>query len=215
MPAISPGVPPSVPRSVLSGGGGPVRFTVADVLSMIRQGILPEDARVELLDGILVHKDRGEQGGDPMAHGPRHRKCVRRLAALSARIDSPGRHAQSQLPIVCEDGEMPEPDFAVIRGTDDDYDGGLPTAADAVCVVEVADSSLERDRDEKRPVYAAAGLPWYLIVNLRTDTLELYTDADRAGRQYLTTRIFRLGDVVRIPLGAGVTLDVPAGEILP
>ncbi len=197
-----------------AGRGGPVRFTVADVLSMVRQGILPEDATTELLDGIVVHKDRSEQGGDPMSHGPRHRKCVRQLAALAARIDSADRHAQSQLPIVCGDGEMPEPDFAVIRGTDDDYDDALPTAADAFSVIEVADSSLERDRDEKLPVYAAAGVPWYLIVNLRTDALQLYTDPDPRG-QYRTAETLRRGDVLRLPIGGGLVLDLPVADVLP
>jgi len=192
-----------------------VRFTVAGVLGMIRQGILPEDARTELLDGILVHKDRSEQGGDPMALGPRHRKGVRRLAALSARIDSPERHAQSQLPIVCGEGEMPEPDFAIIRGTDDDYDDTLPTAADALGVVEVSDASLERDRDEKGPAYAAAGIGWYLIVNLRTDTLELYTDPDRSGRRYLASEVLRTGDFVRFPLGGGAVLELSVDTVLP
>ena len=150
-----------------------------------------------------------------MSHGTRHRKCVRRLAALSSRIDSADRHAQSQLPIVCGDGEMPEPDFAVVRGTDDDYDDALPTAADALCLVEVADSSLERDRDEKLPVYAAAGVPWYLIVNLRSNTLELYTDPDLVGRAYQVTATLRLGDTVRIPLGDGTTLDLDVADVLP
>ena len=212
---VLPATTTPVPPSVAAGRGGPVRFTVADVLSMVRQGILAEDATTELLDGLVVHKDRSEQGADPMSHGPRHRKCVRKLAALSGRIDSADRHAQSQLPIVCGDGEMPEPDFAVVRGTDDDYDAALPTAADAFCVVEVADSSLERDRDEKLPVYAAAGVAWYLIVNLRSDTLELYTDPDPTGRQYRSTQVIRAGESLRMPLGGGLGLDLAAVDVLP
>jgi hypothetical protein len=40
---------------------------------------------------------------------------------------------------------MPEPYFSVIRGTDADFTDDLPSAAALLCLVEVADSSLERD----------------------------------------------------------------------
>ena len=52
------------------------------------------------------------------------------------------------------------------------YRQRLATAADAWCVVEVADSSYERDRGEKYRAYAAAGVEQYIIINLRNRTAE-------------------------------------------
>src|ERR1700722_11253416 len=103
----------SLPRS-----GHLVHFTVDDVTLMVRQGILPEDSTTELLNGLIVVKDRADHAGDPMVHGARHRLAIRRLMALAARIESDSRHAQVQLPIICGVDQMPEPDFAVIKGTD-------------------------------------------------------------------------------------------------
>ena len=140
---------PPIPQSALAGRGGLVQFTVDDLMRMIRDGSVAEDASAELLNGYIVHTDRSAHGGDPTMHSPAHRKAVRRLTSLVAGIDTADRHVQIQSPIVCSTLQMPEPDFAVIRGSDDAYTDRLPGAADAFCVVEVADSSLERDRHEK------------------------------------------------------------------
>jgi Uma2 family endonuclease len=43
-------------------------------------------------------------------------------------------------------------------------------------VVEIADSTLERDRAYKAPIYARAGIPEYWIVNLVERRLEIYRD---------------------------------------
>lgn len=53
-------------------GYGPVRFTVSDTLEMVEQGILPEDGRIELLDGSLVYRDRFDLRGDEIVEGPKH-----------------------------------------------------------------------------------------------------------------------------------------------
>ena len=151
---------------------------------MLRAGLLPEDATTELLDGCLVRTDRSTHGGDPMAHSPGHRYTVCRLTTLAAAIDGPDRHVQIQLPIVCGPNQMPEPDFAVVRGPDADNAARLPTAADVLCVIEISDSSLERDREEKLPIYARAGVPQYVILNLRNRTGEAY--GDRTERRDVT-----------------------------
>lgn len=46
---------------------------------MIEEGILPEDTGVELLDGVLVRKDRGDAGGDPTTVGEAHAYVVTQL----------------------------------------------------------------------------------------------------------------------------------------
>jgi len=38
--------------------------------------------------------------------------------------------------------------------------------ADVLVIIEVADSSLEYDRDVKAPIYANAGIPEYWLVDL-------------------------------------------------
>ena len=60
------------------------------------------------------------------------------------------------------------------RGTVDDYVGGHPGPADVALVVEVADTTLAKDRRRKR-TYGPAGIPVYWIVNLRDRKVEVYT----------------------------------------
>lgn len=50
-------------------------------------------------------------------------------------------------------------------------------------MVEVADSTLERDRTLKRQIYARAGIPTYWIANLVNGQLEIYTQPTPDGYQ--------------------------------
>ena len=208
--------PLPVPASALADRGGLVRFTVDAVQAMLRAGLLPEDATTELLDGCIVHIDKSAHGQNPTTHSPAHRYTVRRLTALAAVLDTPDRHVQIQLPIICGPAQMPEPDFAVIRGTNADYMDRLPTAADDVmCVIEVSDSSLERDRDEKRPVYARAGVPQYVILNLRNRTAEVYADPDRSAGTYAAPTVLAITDALDLRIGQTQTMTIALAGVLP
>jgi Uma2 family endonuclease len=205
----------AIPPSALAGRGALVRFTVDDVLSMIRRKSLAEDARTELLNGYIVQVDRSSVGGDPSMHSPGHRKSVRLLTALVGKIDSPLRTTQIQLPIVCAERQMPEPDFAVVRGTDDDFTDGLPPASEVHCVVEVADSSLERDRGEKLPIYARAGIPQYIIINLRNRTAEVYANPDSAAGTYPPATIVTEQQRLALRVGDAELFSVDLASLLP
>jgi Uma2 family endonuclease len=89
----------------------------------------------------------------------------------------------------------------VLRGSRSDYRDRLPHAADAFCVIEVADSSYERGGGEKLNGYANAGVEQYIIVNLRTRTAEVYTHPDPAGGAYLETRIIPQDQQLALRLG--------------
>src|SRR2546426_2405830 len=133
-----------------------VPLTVDQYHRMIEQGIVPEDSSVELLRGVLVRKDRSSPGTDPMGHSPLHKLVVAALTALAARINSDACHLQIQLPVSCPPDGEPEPDASIVRGTPRDYRDRLPGPGDVSCVVEVAHSSVQRDREVKLPIYAAA-----------------------------------------------------------
>ena len=141
---------------------------------MIEAGELTTDDRVELLDGELV---------DKMPKNPSHSLVTRKLDRRLMTLVDDGWHVRNQEPVTLSASE-PEPDLAVVRGTEDDYGHRKPGPADTALVVEVADSTVARDR-RKRTIYAAAGLPEYWIVNLPEDTLERYTEpaGDRYARE--------------------------------
>ncbi len=192
-----------------------VRITTDQYHQMIEQGIIPEDATTELLDGMIVHKDRGDLGEDPMGHSPAHVLVVSLLGALAARINGPARHLKIQLPICIAPLNEPEPDASIIRGQPRDYAGRLPLPDDVLCVFEVAQSSLERDAQEKLRSYAAAGIPQYVLINLRENQVAIHTLPDAAARMYASKTIAVKGQTVRLNLGTGEHLDVPAADMLP
>ena len=70
---------------------------------------------------------------------------------------------------------VPEPDFAIVRRRGVGYKEHHPAPGDIALVVEVADSSLDGDREDKCRIYARAGIPTYWIVNLVDQQIEVYT----------------------------------------
>jgi Uma2 family endonuclease len=76
----------------------------------------------------------------------------------------------------------PEPDVALVRGDRREYVQRHPGPADVALAVEVADTSLARDRGIKKRMYAQAGISVYWIVNLIGRRIEVYTDPDRTSQ---------------------------------
>jgi len=66
---------------------------------------------------------------------------------------------RAQMPIALGDDSAPEPDLVVVPGRRADYRIAHPTSA--ALVIEVADSSLEFDRNEKGSLYAHAQIAEY------------------------------------------------------
>ena len=202
------------PAPMLDGRWQVVRFTRADAEAMMRLGIIPEDASTELLSGLIVLKDRSARDQNPTMIGRAHRKCVVRLAKLRSAIDDDRRHVESQQPLVCSETHVPEPDFMVVRGTIEAYED-LATAADAFCVVEVADSSYERDAGEKLRGYARAGIVQYIIINLRNRTAEVYANPDPVAGTYPPPRIVAEQQSLDLRVGDAESFTVPLADVLP
>ncbi|HEY7293448.1 MAG TPA: Uma2 family endonuclease, partial [Dehalococcoidia bacterium] len=125
------------------------RFSVDEYERMIEAGILDEDEHVELLAGEIVCMA-------PI--GSRHANLVSFLLNWFARRLPETVHVRAQDPIRLPPFGEPEPDIAIVRGTLGTYSHAHPTAADILLVIEVADTSLARDRDVKVPLYATAGI---------------------------------------------------------
>lgn len=100
----------------------------------------------------------------------------------------------------------PEPDVSVVPPR-----GWRDPITDALLVVEVADSSLRKDKELKLPLYAQAGIPCYWLVDLEQLVVEVYTQPDR--RRYRRVVVKKHRDVVRAPGLPRVA--VPVAKILP
>jgi len=215
----------SLKSSVVPGGTLPVAeaismaslfpLTVGQYQRMIDQGIVPEDNTVELLHGVLVRKDRSSPGDKSMGHSPLHRLIISLLTQLASRINNSNRFVQIQLPVICPPDGAPEPDAAVVRGTPRDYSQRLPEARDVFSVIEVAHSSLNRDRDDKLPIYASMAIAQCLIVNLNNSTVEVFEEPDAGSQRYRKRTVVISGGRVGLKVGESETFDFDAAEILP
>jgi Uma2 family endonuclease len=158
------------------------RFSVEDYARMLESGILHEDDRVELIDGEV-------RAMSPI--GPHHSAVVKRLTRLLVRRLGTTAVVGVQDPIRLSDYTEPQPDLHVARPRADFYATALPTGADTLLVIEVADSSLGTDRAEKLPRYAAAGIPEVWLVDLAGDVVEQHTAPTPTG--YAEVRTLQRG----------------------
>lgn len=140
---------------------------------MIEAGALTEDDPVELLEGLLVTK---------MPKGPPHDGTLSILSGwLNRMLPVEEWSVRVQCAITLSKSE-PEPDLVIASGPQEQYLSRHPLAGDIALVIEVADSSLERDRNLKGPIYAKANLPEYWIVNLIDRVVEVYSQP-KGGRR--------------------------------
>jgi Uma2 family endonuclease len=182
------------------------RFTVAEYRAMGVAGILTEDDNVELLDGWIVPK---------MNHNPRHDATIQLVDdAIRLRL-AEGWTIRIQSAITTDESE-PEPDLAVVQGPLRTYVDHHPGRHDIAMVVEVADSSLARDR-AKGQIYAQAGIAVYWIVSLNDQCIEVYTEptGPDSDPQYRRREDFHPGDVVPLIIAGTNVGTIEVRDLLP
>jgi Uma2 family endonuclease len=206
--SVVPHQSPLPPRAVFTSE--PIfRLTVEQYHAMIRSGQLTEDDPVELLEGILVFK---------MPKNTPHTSATTLARREVERLLPGGWYYRSQEPVTLGDGE-PEPDGAAVRGGIEDHFHPHPGPAAVGLVIEVADTSLARDRGLKLRSYARAGIPAYWISNLVERQVEAYSDPDSSPSSEPTYRgfeVFRAGEAVPLRLPGHEALGVvPVDALLP
>ena len=102
----------------------------------------------------------------------------------------------------------------IIRGSLKSY-SAKPTAADAYCVVEVADSSYERDAGEKLYGYAKTGVPQYVIINLRDRTAEVHERPDTVIGTYKSSLFVGESDDLTLRTGVDDSSKIALSTLLP
>jgi Uma2 family endonuclease len=164
------------------------RLSVSQYHSMIENGILAEDSKVELLEGLLVAK---------MSKNPPHSLSTGLLQDALSSILPSNYHLRLQEPITLADSE-PEPDLAIVCGQRSDYRDRHPNANDLELVIEVSGTSLNRDRNLNQRIYARSGISIYWILNLEERQLEVYTNPVES--EYQKCQIFTETESVGITL---------------
>lgn len=144
----------------------PRRFTVEEYHRLAEVGVLHEDDRVELLNGVIVNM---------MPIGPFHGGSVNRLNRLFERVSRDRWVTSVQGPLQIHPHHEPQPDLLLLKPRDDFYGSRHPRPEDVYLLIEVSDSTLLIDREEKLPIYAKARIQEVWIMNLPERVIEVYT----------------------------------------
>lgn len=153
------------------------KWTLDEYHQMIEAGIL-DDRRVELLRGEIVEMP---PEGEPHAFDSNETfKYLLRILDGLADI-------RSAKPITLPNQSEPEPDIAIVQDLGREY-RHHPYPENVFWMIEY--SSLSKDLEIKRKIYAEAGIREYWVVNLRKSELIVFRDpqnGDYASETTLTT----------------------------
>jgi Uma2 family endonuclease len=141
------------------------RFNISQYHQMSEAGILSENDQVELINGEIIEMS-------PI--GRRHTACVNRLNSVFSQLLGKKVIVAVQNPIILNNLSEPEPDIALLQPRADFYESGHPQPQDIFLLIEVADSSLEYDRDVKIPLYASSGITEVWLVDIYEQVIIVY-----------------------------------------
>ena len=164
----------------------PRPFTIREYYAMVPAGILRPDDRVELIKGQILHLR-------PIR--PRHAHCVTCLSRLLIpRVDAEAI-VSIHNPVRLNNFSEPRPDLALLERKQV-YAARHPRPDEVLLLMEVADTTLDYDRQVKALLYAEEGIQEYWIVNLEEDCLEVYRQPGPQG--YAETMTLQRSDEVQI-----------------
>jgi Uma2 family endonuclease len=160
------------------------RFSIQEFECMAMRGVIDPDVRLELIDGDIIKMS-------PI--GWRHALCVDKLTALLLLALHTRAHIRIQNPIALSEHDEPQPDAAVLDPAIAQQ-RRQPLPHEVWLAIEVADSTLARDKQVKLPLYARAGIREVWIVDLDTDTIARY--ADPFGDTYRAATTYSRNDTI-------------------
>ncbi len=142
-------------------------FSQDEYHRMAETGILAIDERVELLEGqiILMAAKNPPHSATNLCAAEYLRTLLVGLALI-----------RIQDPIDLNPFSEPEPDIAVVRIDRHFYAESHPTPADVFLLIEISDTTLERDRKQKAAAYARAGIADYWILDVNTRQVRVFRE---------------------------------------
>jgi len=193
------------PIRLMATATSTLKFTVGQYDRMIAAGVFEQPAlpfaadlsRVELIEGEIVMMS-------PI--GARHEEVVDRLTAWSFRClpDSSVRVRIQQSLGIPGQHSVPQPDIAWVQPKE--YAAHRPEAADAILVIEVAETSLHFDLGAKALMYARGGVAECWVVDVNAEVVHLLSAPGPDG--YGVKRVAGRGEAVAANGRPEATLEV-------
>ena len=152
------------------------RFTISEYHQMAEVGILTPSDRVELINGEIIEMS-------PI--GKRHAACVNRLNQLFSQRLGDRILISVQNPILLNNLSEPQPDIALLQPRSDFYASGHPQPSDIFLIIEVADSSINYDKEVKIPLYSSGGITEVWLIDLNQNLVQIYQQPTPTGYQVI------------------------------
>jgi Uma2 family endonuclease len=169
-------------------------FTPEQYQLMDEVGVFAQGDRLELINGEIIQMS-------PI--GRKHVACIIRLIKLMEQKLGDRAMVSAQNSILLPNKSQPQPDLAILKYRDDFYENGLPTPEDILLIIEVADSSIDYDREVKAPLYAAAGIPEMWLFDVNQKLITGYAQPSPSG--YKRIQHYESGDSLGMIAFADVT----------
>jgi Uma2 family endonuclease len=189
-------------KATRNGVPGLRLFTAREYQRLADIGVLGEDERVELIEGRIVRM---------APKNVNHAIAASRANRKFNKLTGDQAIVRVQDPILLNDYSEPEPDITLVAPPDERYLDHHPKPKDIFLVLEIAESSLAYDRDEKGPLFARNGIIQFCLLNLQNRELEDYRhprrDGYRSKQTYSENQSFNL---VAFP-----KITVRVGDLLP
>lgn len=176
-------------------------ITVAEYDRMIAAGVYTENDAIELLNGRII---------ETMPKGAKHAIINDNVARFFIKNFDEQTVVRNQNPIILDDFSEPEPDIVLAKLPREIYYESHPKPEDIYLVLEISDTTLVFDREEKAFSYSRAGIEQYLLINVQNQTIEDYREPSPDGYQFKKTH--RLSDSFN--LVAFPEIEIAVADIL-
>lgn len=172
------------------------KLSVADYHRMVRTGILSGDDHLELIEGDLIEMaPAGPEHADLVAHIARIMRAQTRFLV------------REEKPVTLPEHSEPEPDIALVKPRR--YRDAHPYPTDVLMIIEVADTSLDKDKGVKVPLYARFRIPEVWIVDMPGRAVECFwhLPVGAEATQYIRSKRAERGLITSETI-RGITLDL-------
>jgi Uma2 family endonuclease len=173
------------------------RFNVNEYYRLADVGVPKWGEHDELLNGVVM---------DPFCSTPLHASVTHQIAEPFFHLPEKSCIVSIRNPVRLDECNELQPDVMLLKYNPNYYSQRHPGPEDVLLLIEVADASLDYDREDKLPVYGRAGVSEVWIVNLIGLTVEIYREPNFTG--YGSKTVLRTGDQARPLTFPGVAVDV-------
>ena len=166
-------------------------------------GCLDDYGKTELIDGEIV----------PMTQpAPRHFMVALIFAAYLKNNFGALGHVRREGPVAIDPFNETAPDVCLVQGRPTQYRDHHPGARDILLVVEVSNTSQQKDTGRKLASCARAGIPDYYVADLKAETITRYWQP--MGETYGQSITWRVGDTIALAAGETAGASFPVAALL-